>query len=790
MKNKLAKASFLLANTLIITSCNVRIPSEKTLKPSTYGVIDRINTTNGFPKNREPWVVVSDRANNNVFMDKGDAKSPKEIKFLEPLLVIKYNPRKVLVKVAEYNPDALLQKLSVKSVKTYGWIPADQLLLWTNSIKNSANGFNIKAILTPNNSNILKNGEKYLRNDSVVVYDSPNLTQESKAKLPIGQLVYIYKKAEDGKRFLLGKSPSVKIDSIKGNLYGWVNSNMVSIWGDKSGLRISPDYKVTNENDLSIKKVSSSSNMETSFSVSEAIDRKPLENIISTTPLDPKEANNGKFLTNALDYSNNFIYNILGQPLYYPQYREIITKSKNLNIIFTVDASSDNEQNIAVAKTGLQDLSLKLKKIPYFRNIKFGIVLYKNNSCGENVAASELSADPQVISKYIDKQLVLMRCSGYGGQPMQDGMEMAGRVLMPHKDDTNIVVLVGANSTYQNNMGGAISSLSAARARIISYQTYSGMSEASNNFVLLSENLITSTGKNIADIEKSRIADQAMVLNKNNYSLQQQEEGLFSLDYPKRSMWQGFVIYPKKGEFNSNALLSKSLDTMIMQATEQNILLEKSLTEYFKSPIANTKTEIKPNFRSEYSDVPVPLPAETSLQFVKYNNPFLARGTYSDDFKNYYPIVDKGILVSEQEYKRLRELYLEIYQETTPFSNNFSQSNAINAYIRVLKKYNLTTERLKSSDLKNKSMAHSVALSTGFDTSAEQILSTYTLAGWKKSDVIPLAAVKAYFTQYKVLSDRLLENTSNLKIQIDQNGETYYWLSSYFAPLITPRDSQ
>ena len=788
MKQKLVPASALFALTFIITGCNVRIPSNSTPPPSPYGIMDQMKITNGFPLKKEPWVVISDRNSNVVFMKKGDKKSPKEIKFLEPLLVVQHKDSKGLVKVAEYNPDALLQKVSSKSVKTYGWIPQDQLLLWTNSIKNTANGFTVKATLTPNKSDVLKQGEKYLKNDSVLVFTSPELTNPAKIKLPIGDLVYIYKKAEDGKRYLIGKSPSVKIDSIDGNLYGWVNSNIVTLWGDKSALRVSPDYHFTEDNDLSIVKESFGNDAKTSFPVSDAVNRTPIENIISTSPLDPAMAGKGKFYTNGLDYSKNFIYNILGQPLYHTQYKEIISKNKNLNIILTVDASNENDQNIAVAKSTVQDLSIKLKNIKYFRKVNFGVVLYKNNSCTDNVVASELTPDLEKVSQYIDKQLVLMNCSGYGAQPMQQGMEMAGRVLADHKNETNVVILIGSNSN-QNNMAEAISSLSAARARIISYQTYSGMSESANNFVLLSENIITNSGKNIAEIEKERIADQAMVLNKNNYSLLQQEEGLYSLDYPKKSMWQGFVIYPKKGDFNSSALLSKSLDSLLSQATTQNKILEQSLTKYFQSPAANTKTEIKQDFRSEYSDVPVPLPTETSAQFVKNNNPFFTKGVYTEEFKNAFPVVQKGILISELEYNRLRNLYEEIYKETLSFSTNFSQGKAVNAYMKVLKRYNLSTEKLSSSDLKNKSMAQAVGMSTGFDISDEEILSKYMLTGWKQYKIMPEAAVKAYFKQYRLLANRLLENKSNPKITIDQNGETYYWLSNYFAPLITPQES-
>ncbi|SFI49770.1 type VI secretion system protein TssR domain-containing protein [Halpernia frigidisoli] len=788
MKHKLLKSAYIFPVSLIIIGCNVRIPSNSTPTPSDYGIIDQVKITNGFPIKKEPWVVISDRNSNVVFMKKGDEKSPKEIKFLEPLLVLKRRDSRGLVQVAEYNQNALLQKLPPKSVKTYGWIPEDQLLLWTNSVKNSANGFNLKATLTPNKSDVLKNGEKYLKNDSVLVFSSPDLTNQTKVKLPIGQLVYIYKKAYDGKRFLIGKSPSVKIDSIAGNIYGWVSSNIVTVWGDNSALRVSPDYKITGENNLSIKKDTYGTASTTAFSASDAINREPLENIISTMPLDPKMLGKGKFYTNALDYSKNFIYNILGQPLYYPRYKEILAGEKNLNIVLTVDASGENDQNIAVAKSTLQELSLKAKNNNYFRNIKFGAVLFKNNSCGESVAASELSADPEKVSQYIDKQLISMKCNGNGGQPMQEGMEMAGQVLASHKDETNVVILIGSNSNYQSNMVNAISTLSAARARIISYQTYSGTSESANNFVLLSENIITNSGKNIAELEKERIADQSLILNKNDYSLLQQEEGLYSLDYPKKSMWQGFVIYPKKGEFNSSALLSKSLDSLLSQANAQNIKLERSLTKYFQSSIANTKTEIRPDFRSEFADVPVPLPSETSAQFVKYSNPFFTKGTYTEDFKNAFPIVQKGILISVQEYDRLRFLYEEIYKETLSFSKSFSQSSALNSYLKVLKKYSLLKDK-DLGDLNDKNMAYSVTLSTGFDTSSEEILTKYMIDGWRDSKIIPEDAVRAYFKQYRMLADRLMENKNNPVIKIDQNGETYYWLSNYFAPMISPQET-
>lgn len=790
MKSKYINAAYFLGAAYLLIGCNVKIPSQKTPKSSFYGSIENLKINTGFPAKEEPWVVISDRDNNTVFMDAGDEKSPKEIKFLEPLLIVKSRPQKRLVKVAQYNPDALLKKLPANSVKTYGWISEDQLLLWTNAVKNSQTGFSIKAALVPSHSDVLKNGEKYIKNDSVFVFTSPDLRKTANIKLPVGQLVYIYKHAENSKRYLIGKSPSVIIDSIEGNIYGWVSSNMVSPWGDRTGLRVSPDYQYTEENDLSLHKNGAADSTANSyFKLSDSYERTPVENLIAVSPSEMDKDKNAKFFSNSLDYRKNFVYNVLGNPLYFDRYKEIIKKNRSLNIVFVMDISNENSQNTAMAKSAFQDLQLKLKNIEYYKNIEFGAVLYKNNPCGDNVAVSGLSKDFEMAAKFIEQNISQTQCNSSGGQPMQEGLSIAGDLLTPYRDETNIVVLVGSTAGNGGYINNAVRSLSEARAKIISYQSVSGASDLYNNFVLLSENLVTNTAKNIAELEKERSIDQNIVRNRNNYNLQEGEEGVFSLDYPKTSMTQGFVIFPKKGEINSSAFLAKSLDSLLNQVTHQNRENDRTLTNYFKSVVGASKTEFRKDFSGQFPDAPSKIPVETAAQLVTYSNPFLAKGTYNDNFKDYYPAVQKGILLSEEEYDKLRKLYLEIYQETQPYHPDFEQSKAINAYLKVLKKNDISTEGFKKSNFKKKAMAYSVAFTTGFDNAGEELLSKYELRGWKNGKVVPKEAVKAYFKQYQTLANRLLDNKNSPKVMIEQNGEIFYWLNDYFMPMVTPRET-
>lgn len=788
MKNKYLITAFLLTIASAVISCSVKVPSKNTPIPKQYGVFDKIEVIDGSPINPEPWVVFSDRENNTVFMNKGNEKSPKELNFLQPLLVLKRNTHKALVKVAEYHPDALMKKIPSKSLKTYGWIPEEQLLLWSNAIKNSKNGFTVKAALVPSHSDVLRNSEKYLKNDSVMVFTSPDLSKTINKKLPVGQMVYIYKKSENHKRYLIGKSPSIKMDSLSKYIYGWVSANMISAWGDRTALRVSPDYHYDELNDLALNKTNAEESTENEyFKLSEAYLRTDMENIISVAPQEVDHYNKARFFSNSLNYDKNFVYNVLGEPLYFKRYKEIIRKNKKLNIVFVMDISNENSQNTAVAKSAFQDLQLKLNNIKYYNDIEFAAVLYKKNPCGDNVAVSGLSKDFSTVSKFIDQNTAFSRCNSSGGQPMQQGMAAAGDLLSPFKDETNIVVLVGATAIHNGNISNAVRSLSKARAKIISYQTLSGVSDIYNNFVLLSENLVSSTARNIAELEKEWILDQNWVKNKNNYNLQGNEQGIFYLDYPKTSMSQGFVIFPKKGEINSNALLAKSLDSLIAQVTQQNKNIEEMLNSYFKSVVGASKTEFRKDFILQFPDAPNLIPTNTASNLVMYNYPFITNGSYDSNFKEFYPAVEKGILISEKEYDNLRKMYQQIYLKTQPRSTSFSPKKAIKQYLKVIKLFNRTGEILNNINFKKKSMAFSVAFSTGFDNAAEDVLSKYQLRAWKKNKIIPKENVQKYFKQYQMLADRLLDNKNNPKVFIYHNGEIFYWLNSYFMPMINPK---
>ncbi|KAA0127834.1 VWA domain-containing protein [Chryseobacterium sp. SN22] len=790
MKNKFPLAAYYVGVSVLLVSCQVKLPSKKTPEPAHYGQVDNAPVINGFPKKSVPWIAISDRSRNTAYLDKNDEKSYKEVKFLEPLMVLK--SRDGMVKVAEYIPDALMKKVSSKQIKTYGWIPESDLLLWSNSLKSEKTGFPVRVAVVPSNSEVIRNSERYYKNDSIMVFNSPSLIEQADVKIPNGQIVYVYKQAENNKRFLVGKKPSVDMDSISTGLYGWVSSNVISAWGERSAVKMKNTTGIT-ETTLGIHEGAPGKNGgedKAAVLLTDVNRRTPLENIFPVTlPLHepPTQDSKTKYFTNILDYSKNYVFNVLGEPIYFDRYREITEKNKKINIVFALDISAPNAPYAPIVKSLLQDLQLRFEKPSYFNQVKYGVVLYKNNSCGDNVAVSGLNTDYSKITNFIDQKTNEMNCAGNSGyQPAGEGLMAAGNLLSSVPDETNVVITVGTSASQSGNMYGVINSLTQAQARLIMFQTSARSSDTYNDFVLMSENVVTNTAKNIAELKKQKIINQNDVLTKNNFSLVESDEGFFSLDYPKQSMAQGFVIFPKKGDIATPGYLKKSVDSLIAQVTLDNTNLDKSLNDYFHSSVGAGRTDVDVRYKYLYPGLTNPVPAGIAAQLINYGNPFLVKGYIPKELKDFKPGLEKGVLISEKEFDNLKQFYTEVYQNTGAERADFRQSRAIKEYIKLLKKYNPSSQFLDKGELYKQPMSYAVGVSTGFDNSEEELMSKYMLKGWKKSKIVTNETVRNYFRNYKNLADRMLSHRNDPAVKIQQNGQTFYWLNEYFMPTMMP----
>jgi hypothetical protein len=108
-----------------------------------------------------------------------------------------------------------------------------------------------------------------------------------------------------------------------------------------------------------------------------------------------------------------------------------------------------------------------------------------------------------------------MNCASNNGyQPVGEALSAAGNLLSNVPDETNIVVTVGTSASQSGNMYSVISSLTQAQARLIMFQTSARSSDTYNDFVLMAENVVTNTAKNIAELKSKRSLTNLMFLRK------------------------------------------------------------------------------------------------------------------------------------------------------------------------------------------------------------------------------------------------------------------------------------
>jgi hypothetical protein len=383
-----------------------------------------------------------------------------------------------------------------------------------------------------------------------------------------------------------------------------------------------------------------------------------------------------------------------------------------------------------VAMSLLQQLQLDFAAAPpYFSSVKFGGVVFKQNPCGvgDSLRSSALSSNYRDVVSFFERRTQDMGCNDYGiVQPVDDGLVSAAKMLSGAENETNIIVLIGTTAELSQAQS-AINALTRVRARAIFFPTQSKSEDAYNDFVTVAEKAVIYSAENISELKKEKIVNQQDLLLNNSYSLTQGESGVYFLDFPQKSMTQGFVIFPNKGETMQASVLIHAVDTMLVQVTNDNKRTDSTLTAYFRSDIGVSNTTLLKPYQDilKYSGGQIPAPIASAM--LNQNTPFLFAGYLSDKLN---PLqsggVKLGILLNEQEYGALQNYYMQISKKVLK-SGDFSRGYALRKYVRLLSQKTLTTGKIGKGTIRGKSMRQVVALYTGYMDNDKNILMNYSL---------------------------------------------------------------
>ncbi|RQO29740.1 hypothetical protein DBR32_14230 [Taibaiella sp. KBW10] len=781
MKHYLLPTVFAASLSVLIGGCAV-VKTSLTPKPQTYGTIEKTKVKEGYAQQPQPWILFSDREENVTYLRsrKSSAVSSKG-RFLEPYLVL-YEKGNML-KLAQYQA-GMVNKGMVKrkAIKKVGWASKEQLLLWNNGLPAAASGNIPKAVLVSRTSDVLLNIDKYLENDSVKVFTAPSLTNAASVKLPVGDVVYIYKQSEDGTRYLVGGKPTFDIDSAQKIIYGWVSRDMISLWGEQTAIKMGVKDVATTKVYLT-KDSASAGQIAPVLTEGSLLGRSSFEKIMPVTAYNKTARNtHTNFLVNPLNYEANKIYNILGNPIYYSRFREILSDNRKLNIVFVVDVSHGNRLYLPYVKSFMQELQLKFIAPSYYESVKFGGVVFKDNTCGVRELSSGLSNNYRDVATFFEQKLNSITCEdGYYAQPVNNGLIEASRLLTPVAGETNIIVVMGTAANEAGQTNEAIQAMTRVNARMIFFQTQAKSADGYNDFVLLAEKVLTNSAANVAELKKEKIVNQDDFLISNNFNLNKGEQGVFYLDFPNSSMMQGFVLFPNKGETLPAKLLKGAIDSLIGQVTSDNQRIDSSLNAYFKSDIGANLTTVNADFKDRFEDINGVLPARTAAYLLDNKAVLLANGFIGDSLDLSYNGIENGVLLDEKEYDRLYQYYYKISKDCYSHKN-FNRKRALRRYVRITANSRPGYVKLRKGKLNRQPMAYSVKMGSGF-INQDPLFNNISLKQWR-SGKVESAAVISYFERYKLLANKLSSNKNSTAIKIRHNGKVYYWLNQDYLPAV------
>jgi len=764
---------FNVVGLFILAGCATR-EVMKSPMPSFYDELDSTLVDDGFSIERQPLIVFSDQ-NKNKIASRANTESFNNpvgvLKFLSPLLVL--NRKNGFLEVAEYKPDVVKngRRPRKKKLNVKGWVPEENLLMWTAALKATANNFVVKAAVVVNNEAVFEHPEKYLDKDSILLYDGPDLNV-AVSKVQVGSLIYVYKQSEDKQRLLVGSKPFFTYDSVATAVSGWVSKEVVSMYGQRSAVKV----------------VSPSDQTKLLFvgdTLGETIDmrtRMGMENIYPISMCSfANKPRPTKFFVNPFDYSKNKIYNVLGHELFYDRYKEILAANRKLNIVFVVDLSQNNALYIPAVKSMLQELQLNMLQLPYYTSVQFGGVVYKNNNCRVQDLSVPLTADFRTVTDFFEKRMVDMSCGDNSiDQPVDSGVLAASRLLIDKKDEANVIIVIGTTANFANQSASVTNALTRARAKLIFFQTQSKSSDYYNDYVLLAQRAVMNSAANIVELKKEKIVSQENLLLHNNFNLTENTSGVYFLDYPKKSMTQGYVVFPKKGDAMPVSILKTTIDSLIAQITHDNQHIDEGLTKYFNSNIGLGNTTIQTAYHSLIKVNQNIVPPSMAADLLHNNTSFLLNAKLQSTDS---VAVEKGVLLNEEEYDQLIAFYTMVHTGVFKHST-FKQKRALKDYALLVYQHNTAREKPALHILYRKLILAQVnAIHTGylFEDNEWMGCTLYELRKQATKEQI-----RTYFESYKILASHLATQKNDVTKRVVHGGQVFYWLRAAGIPVIKP----
>lgn len=759
-----------------------KITVRKTPKSHEAYTFQDCDLRSSFPTYSKPWIVFSAQEGSAVYASEKESQADKQAVFFEAYVVLKKKGDRY--KVAKYNAGSLVDgQIDKTQVEVLGWIGEKDLLLWSESLQSATSGFRMKGLLTLRDPYVITHSERFVQSDSISLFKDPSLLHLSAAKMPVNAVVYLYKFSDDKKRVLIGARPKIEPDQLDNMPFGWIDARVLSLWGERTAFRIKPTPGVP-AIQIGLGNPDAYAATFTPVISSDTIrETCDFYHIYPLTYRWSKDVVETRYWDHFLDYTENRVYNVEGQPIDYLTYKNGMEEHRKLNVVFVLDGSREVMQHVASFKAMIQELATQFEQQSYFHSISYSTFFYgvdpvvKQDS---EVHRTDFPSWSQSFDTPVDfHETNAVKTSLY------QSIEEVRNTLEGLENQSNLVVVIGENIQAQDRekQQDLIAKMVDTHSRLIFYQTQANYSDTFNDFVLFAEEVISTSSAQLKAHKKQQLIHHEDVVEWNEFDLSQGNQGVYQLDYPLRSMHQGAVLFPKKGQVNAPLLLQKTLKSMMHSIVVDNQKIDSTLTAAFKSNQGLSRTKIKsmylPFFEFEQQDVPISIAAQLADQTCV----FLQQGTLKRQEDTKPDVLEYGVLLDEEELEQVRDYYLSIYMAV--FKNkNLTNRRMIRRYIRVARDKSLLDKKPTRKFLLDNTLSIGLFQGTGLYAMPSDSLSKLPLKQWKKTRWMKVKVLEDFFAGFKTKANEMEEHKGDKNVRLQQQGQFFYWLDQTYIPLL------
>ena len=622
-------------------------------------------------KNNDPWIVYSANLSNQTVTQPRKLEKKEDISLLEPFYVIRQ--RGDFLKLIKYNPEIVRgRRPDRKKTEYMGWIHQSKMILSSCSFTNPHSGFKNKTITAITDTFSLSNASRLIQNDSVLLFANQNLTKPV-GKIGFHEVVYVMQKSVDRKKVFITNKPEIAVEEIDQITAGWTSVSLIQNLGERLFCRW--------------RKPDSTNSM--------------VENCSGITTYSPVYSRSGlgdsvRIKTGdfhpVIDRSENFILNVNGNPVYYPEYKELKRKLHDLNVIFVFEAAHHTMEQFPSLVNTVQNLQMLFANDTTDFNYRFGAVMAMRKGDDLMVDSRGLVNDYSGIFNFVsDRLLQLNKYKPITSTSAWSGLKEAVKMAGQDTEATNLIVLIGENGQYYNqSYSSLIYQLGNNNCRLFCNQVYSGGANRYNNFSLQLTEIIEKYAHLLSDKKKDLIVDASQFCPENVFT--ESQKNYFRLDYPERSMTQGAIVFPEKEKMLSLEMFSSSLDSFITEVKADNQLLINSYQNAFRD-LGNSKNRCDEDFlRSFELTSPDRFKVELSQNF-KQVTPFWV---YPQEKSFLKKEIDFSLLLNQQEFDDLQNFYDELTRFTVT-------SNSSNRGVSGAEMFSLPAENKVEANVTNSS---------------------------------------------------------------------------------------